>query len=573
MSESTTREKAEAPFRPFTRKYLGSKRLLREWIADRICAVAGTPRVFLDGFFGTGAVGFAMARRGAQRIVAVDTLRSNCAILRGFTASSPRVPDADGPAERAAPRARLRDGKLRGHLFHGGELHAHGCRARGDRAPAPGGRISAAEHDILLASFLLSADRVANTLGQYDAFLKNIGGDSIVEGRHMVDERVRTPFFLRPLETLPRASIEVIEDDMIAAAPRLAVDVAYYDPPYNGRQYCDNYHVLENLARWEKPPLFGKTRKFDRTGLRSPFSRRSDAADALRRLAAETRGPAHVSLLQLGRNSFTGGDPGHSLGARRGECHGDPLSRFRQRGRRVVAAQRHRISVPHRRRAGAGRVTGSKKEMLDENGRSRGFYSENNRVNDLTGREWVFWTRSVITKPYPPNLQHALRSRHGGQKPPDLCADLLRVFTKEGQSVLDPFMGVGGVLLGASLCGRTAVGVDLNPEWIEIYREVCQREGIAVQETIQADARDALEGMAERRFDCILTDVPYWKMDSAGRSRGTFKRVGEKARPARASKLSAFHRAPVCVQGGVAFGDGGRVRPRGGAPADRGATC
>jgi hypothetical protein len=194
-------------------------------------------------------------------------------------------------------------------------------------------------------------------------------------------------------------------------------------------------------------------------------------------------------------------------------------------------------------------VTGSKKEILDENGRSRGFYSENNRVNDLTGREWVFWTRSVITKPYPPNLQHALRSRHGGQKPPDLCADLLRAFTKEGQSVLDPFMGVGGVLLGASLCGRTAVGVDLNHEWIEIYREVCQREGIAVQETIQADARGALAGMAERRFDCILTDVPYWKMDSAGRSRGTFKRVGEKARPVRASKLSHFTEHPYASKG------------------------
>jgi methylase of polypeptide subunit release factors len=183
----------------------------------------------------------------------------------------------------------------------------------------------------------------------------------------------------------------------------------------------------------------------------------------------------------------------------------------------------------------------SKKELLGANGESRGFYSEDNRVNDLTGREWVFWTRSVITKPYPPSMQHALRSRHGGQKPPELCADLLRAFTKEGQSVLDPFMGVGGVLLGASLSGRKALGVELNPEWIEVYREVCDREGIALQETLQGDARDVLRVLAGRRFDCVLTDVPYWKMDTAARSRGTFKRVGEQARPARASKLSAFH--------------------------------
>ncbi len=182
----------------------------------------------------------------------------------------------------------------------------------------------------------------------------------------------------------------------------------------------------------------------------------------------------------------------------------------------------------------------AKREVLDASGRSRGFYSEGNTVNELTGREWVFWTRSVITKPYPPNMQHALRSRHGGQKPPDLCADLIKAFTKSGDTVLDPFMGVGGILLGASLSGRKAVGVEIDKRWISIYEEVCERESLARQETILADAREALSRMKGRRIDCVFTDVPYWKMDSAPRSRGTFKRVGEAAKPVRKSKLSAF---------------------------------
>jgi hypothetical protein len=186
-------------------------------------------------------------------------------------------------------------------------------------------------------------------------------------------------------------------------------------------------------------------------------------------------------------------------------------------------------------------VARQKREIIGEDGSSRGFYSEDNRVNDLTGREWVFWTRSVITKPYPPNLQHALRNRHGGQKPPDLCADLLRVFTKEGQVVLDPFMGVGGTLLGASRCGRRAVGIEINPEWIGIYREVCARENLAVQEAREGDAAETLRALADRTFDCVLTDVPYWSMDTVSRSPGTYKRVGRPASPVRASKLSAFH--------------------------------
>ncbi len=181
-----------------------------------------------------------------------------------------------------------------------------------------------------------------------------------------------------------------------------------------------------------------------------------------------------------------------------------------------------------------------KRELLGPDGKSRGFYSEANRVNDLTGREWVFWSRSVITKPYPPDMQHALRNTHGGQKPPALCADLITTFTKSGQTVLDPFMGVGGVLLGASLCGRKAVGVDINGKWIDVYREVCVREGIAEQEAITGDARTVLPGLEGRRFDLVLTDVPYWKMDVVSRSKGAYKKVGQAARPARASKLSAF---------------------------------
>jgi len=40
----------------------------------------------------------------------------------------------------------------------------------------------------------------------------------------------------------------------------------------------------------------------------------------------------------------------------------------------------------------------------------RGFYDKRNNLNDLTGKEWKFMSKSVITRSYPPDLQHALRS-------------------------------------------------------------------------------------------------------------------------------------------------------------------
>jgi len=188
----------------------------------------------------------------------------------------------------------------------------------------------------------------------------------------------------------------------------------------------------------------------------------------------------------------------------------------------------------------------SKIEYFDNSGNSRGYYSTANRVNDLTGKEWLFWTRSVITKVYPPNLQHNLRRRHGGQKPPDLCADLIKVFTKKGERVLDPYMGVGGTLLGAAIAGRKALGIEINSKWINIYRDVCRLEGLNEFKTISGDCKIILRDMLkdkgrEGEYDMVLTDVPYWNMDRVERSRGTYKKVGEEGHEVKRTKLSVFN--------------------------------
>ncbi len=185
-------------------------------------------------------------------------------------------------------------------------------------------------------------------------------------------------------------------------------------------------------------------------------------------------------------------------------------------------------------------IAKDKRELFDEQGKSRGFYSTKNRLNDLTGKEWVYWSKSVITKQYPPDFQHKLRNEHGGQKPPGLCADLIRMFTKRGQSVIDPFMGVGGTLLGASAAGRTACGIEINGKWIEIYEKVCELEGVEKQRTILGDSKLEL-GRLEGEFDFLLTDVPYWNMDKLGRSRGKYKKTGEAGSEPVSSKLSAFN--------------------------------
>jgi DNA modification methylase len=149
----------------------------------------------------------------------------------------------------------------------------------------------------------------------------------------------------------------------------------------------------------------------------------------------------------------------------------------------------------------------------------RGFYDTRNSLNDLTGKEWKFMSKSVITRSYPPDFQHNLRKQHGGQKPPLLCADLIKTFTKKGEMVLDPFMGVGGTLIGASLCGRKGIGIELNKKWIEIYKQVCELEDLEELKTFNDDCKNVIKKMNKNSIDFILTDVPYWNMDKVEKTR------------------------------------------------------
>ena len=184
-------------------------------------------------------------------------------------------------------------------------------------------------------------------------------------------------------------------------------------------------------------------------------------------------------------------------------------------------------------------------ELFSKNGNSRGFYDVANQLNDLTGKEWVFSTKSVIPKGYPPSFQLNLRNKHGGQKPPELCESLIKTFTKEGENVLDPFCGVGGTLIGCHLSNRTGIGVEINKDWIDIYRNICDLDSLKPQEVIHGDSRKILKNFINEKrkfFDFVLTDIPYWKMDVVEKSKGTYKKVGEEAKGvySEKSKLSDF---------------------------------
>jgi DNA modification methylase len=135
--------------------------------------------------------------------------------------------------------------------------------------------------------------------------------------------------------------------------------------------------------------------------------------------------------------------------------------------------------------------------------------SPKNKLNDLTGAQWLWFTKSVFRTSYPSILGHDLRKRQGGNKPPQLMQDLIEFFTKPDGLVLDPFAGAGGTALGAHLAGRSSVNVEINPESIDVYHKVCKREGIEPHKFIEGDCREVLSTFPGDSFDFIATDPPY----------------------------------------------------------------
>ncbi|MBU4314656.1 MAG: DNA adenine methylase, partial [Actinobacteria bacterium] len=115
------------------------------------------------------------------------------------------------------------------------------------------------EEAVLVTALLYATDKVANTVGHYDAYRKNL-------------DTIQPIQLLVPDITLENnTNNEVFREDANLLIRKISCDVLYIDPPYNSRQYCDSYHLLENLATWEKPQVYGRAKKMDRSHLKSKY--------------------------------------------------------------------------------------------------------------------------------------------------------------------------------------------------------------------------------------------------------------------------------------------------------------
>lgn len=134
-------------------------------------------------------------------------------------------------------------------------------------------------------------------------------------------------------------------------------------------------------------------------------------------------------------------------------------------------------------------------------------------LSQLTKEEWREYTKTVWS------IANVSHEKHPATFPLEIPKRLTKLFSFWGETVLDPFGGVGSTAVAALREGRRAICIDQNPNFVEEMRARVVAEEMAESELLDArtgDSRD-LSGIDDNSIDLIVTSPPYWdKADYGG---------------------------------------------------------
>lgn len=125
----------------------------------------------------------------------------------------------------------------------------------------------------LLSCLISAADKVANTSSVYASYLKEFKKSALntLSLKSCVEKSISN----RENICLNKNIIDVLD---------INYDVVYLDPPYNGRQYANYYHVLETIAKDDNPEISGITGMRNYDNQKSDFCSQTKAIEVFEKL-------------------------------------------------------------------------------------------------------------------------------------------------------------------------------------------------------------------------------------------------------------------------------------------------
>ena len=231
------------------RRYIGCKAKLSDWIMDIINRHTQNAHSFCDMFAGTGVMAKKALDSGIyNRVVVNDFLLSNYIIYNAFMGNGKwnyqKLDDFVGRLND------LRDEDIHENWFsynYGNKYFDVNTAKRigliRDEIRTHKEEFTNKEHSILIASLIYSIDKLANTVGHYDSYIK----------KPIIPKKMK----LKLINANKYPNAIIFKEDANTLARTIKADVTYIDPPYNSRQYSRFYHIYETIAKWDTPKLYG----------------------------------------------------------------------------------------------------------------------------------------------------------------------------------------------------------------------------------------------------------------------------------------------------------------------------
>jgi len=231
--------------------YIGSKVKLNEWMFNIIKdIVSPNGSVFVDGCSGSGAVSRYAAELG-YNVIANDLMQFPKVLANGSIGLT--------ETHRQAVFDKIK--KL--NVLEGieGFFYEHYTSPTTYFSAPNARRIDAVRlslkkekdekvRDALLYCAIEALSRVSNTAGTHGAFMREL------------KDRAKAPYTLKP-ERFYSGEIQAYSSDILKLLGWVKGDILYIDPPYNSRQYGNNYHLYETFVRYDNPKLVGMTKLRD----------------------------------------------------------------------------------------------------------------------------------------------------------------------------------------------------------------------------------------------------------------------------------------------------------------------
>ena len=238
--------------------YIGSKYSLLDFLTETIENVTGIKNgkgyIFSDLFAGTGVVGAEFKKKG-YTVIANDIQYYSYIINKHFIENNSPIDTSildylnslEGVEGFVYKNYCEGSGSERNYFTNYNGKKCDAIRIEIERM-YNSGEINENQYYYFLASLINSIDKYANTASVYGAFLKHIKKSASKE------------FNLELLPIIDGGKCgRVFNEDINKLIRNITGYILYLDPPYNERQYCTNYHVLETIAKYDNPQLKGKT--------------------------------------------------------------------------------------------------------------------------------------------------------------------------------------------------------------------------------------------------------------------------------------------------------------------------